>query len=236
MAEDKKRLHIVHGWTYSLGAWDSFIAMMKERGVEVVMHKVPGLSAPSDEVWTIPGYVEWLRSEIKDEKSPTVLGHSNGGRILLGYIQAYPKHIGHLILLDSAGVYDEGAGVSTKRKLFGSLSKLIPSSLMSNSGMRRVIYRLMGARDYGDAPENMRETMKNMLDYDKQLSLKGVKVKTSFIWGEKDKATPIWMADRLKMGFEFVLGYKIIDGSGHSPHKDNPKELCDEVTLQMEKA
>src|ERR1043166_499473 len=98
------KIFIIHGWTYNLDRWTEFCQKLGDTGIELVQMHVPGLTEPSDAVWSIDDYVNWLHQKLAKEPKPIVLGHSNGGRIALAYCQKYPDHFKQLFLIDSAGM------------------------------------------------------------------------------------------------------------------------------------
>jgi len=110
-----KTLYIIHGWTYTTEPWTKTIAFLKEAGVKVEMLNVPGLTTNSKKVWTIEGYAAWANQNIPD--GAVALGHSNGGRILLNLLSEKPEKLKHLILLDSAGIYEDSKKRETARRL-----------------------------------------------------------------------------------------------------------------------
>ena len=119
-----KTLYIIHGWAYSVEPWQKTLKLLKEKGIKYKMLHVPGLTEPSEKIWTIEEYVEWANKNIPE--GSIALGHSNGGRILLNLCSKTPEKLSHLILLDSAGVYEK----SKKRDILKnspSLRKLIIS-------------------------------------------------------------------------------------------------------------
>ena len=185
----REKIYIVHGWTYSLSKWDKLIAVLEQQGFEPVMLKVPGLSLPSDRVWDIPGYVQWLDGELANAEHPIIVGHSNGGRIAMAFDVAHPGKISKLILVASAGVYHESVRLSSKRRLFKLVATLLKP--LFGTPLRKLAYRLIGASDYGNASPNMRETMRNVINFDKDFDLQKVTAPTTFIWGENDTATPL---------------------------------------------
>ena len=99
-----KTLYIIHGWTYTVEPWAKTIAILEKNGIKVKMLHVPGLTSPSDKVWTIDDYVKWADRNLP--AGATALGHSNGGRILLNLCAQKPDKLNKLILLDAAGVYE----------------------------------------------------------------------------------------------------------------------------------
>lgn len=176
-------LYIIHGWTYTVEPWSKTLELLKRHGIRVKMLKVPGLTEPSDKVWTIDDYVQWADTQIPD--GAIALGHSNGGRILLNLCTKRPDKLKYLILLDSAGIYE----ASSRKKLVGALAKL-GKPLKKIPLIDKVFHRLTGTTDYSKAPENMKVTLSNMLESDKNLDFSKVETKTFILWGKKDTITP----------------------------------------------
>ena len=101
-------LYIIHGWTYTVEPWQETLALLKKAGLNVKMLHVPGLTEDSDREYTIEDYMEWADTEIPD--GAIALGHSNGGRILLNLCAHNPEKLKYLVLLDSAGIYENRRG------------------------------------------------------------------------------------------------------------------------------
>jgi pimeloyl-ACP methyl ester carboxylesterase len=220
-----KKLYILHGWTYTIKPWQKVVDGLRAAGIDVIQLKVPGLTAPSDRVWTIDEYVTWLASSIKDENF-TILGHSNGGRIALNFSIKYPKRIKHLILLNSAGTEAREKQLSTKRKVFLFFSKIFKP-------LKKNVYKLAGSHDYNDAPENMKKTLANMLVSDKNLDLSKVNVKTTILWGKDDKITPI-NSGRKMHSIVKNSEMKEYEGWGHAPYITHPDELVKAIVDTLE--
>ena len=178
-----KTLYVIHGWTYTVEPWKTTIEILKKHGIEIKMLNVPGLTTPSDKVWTIKDYVKWADQNIPD--GAIALGHSNGGRILLNLLSEKPDKLKHVILLDAAGVYEE----SKKRDVARKVSKLM-APLKKIKPLRKVYHKILGASDYDRAPENMKRTLANMLDSDKKLDMTKVTTPATILWGKMDNVTP----------------------------------------------
>lgn len=228
----KVKLFIIHGWTYNLDRWVEFCAMLKSRGIEPVQLRVPGLTMPSSKVWTIDDYVQWLHKELASEIHPVVLGHSNGGRIALAYCQKYPSHFKQLFLIDSAGIPKErvasrlkARGLKTASKV-GQVFGLVP-------GLKKGFYKVIGAQDYFNAPENMKRTMQHMLNADNGIDLSKVKLPTTIIWGSDDKSTPL--SDGKKMHRRITgSSLHIIKGARHAPFSTHTKEVVDIIAQDLQ--
>lgn len=214
----KPKLYIIHGWTYTTDPWEKTLASLKKQGLEVEMLHVPGLTAPSKKVWTIGEYVRWADRHIPD--GAVALGHSNGGRILLNLCTEKPNKLAHLILLDAAGVYE----VSSKRDVTRSISKKL-GFLKKVPGAEKVWHKLTGASDYARAPKNMKVTLSNMLESDKELDLTRVKVPTSILWGEADTITPVHQAEKMHQKIAHST-LEVFPDWTHAPYISHPLELA----------
>lgn len=218
-------LYIIHGWTYTVEPWAKTIALLKKNGINVKMLNVPGLTSPSQKVWTIADYVAWANKNIPD--GATALGHSNGGRILLNLLAENPGKLKHVILLDAAGVYEP----SKKRDLMRKLSKAF-APLKKIKPLRKVIHKVVGASDYDHAPANMKQTLSNMLDSDKDLDISKVTTPTTIIWGEDDAVTPLRQG---KVMHEKIAGSRFVAHKNwkHAPYLDDPAGLAKVITMAM---
>lgn len=220
-------LYIIHGWTYTTKPWDQTLAALKKSGLQVEMLNVPGLTTNSKKVWTIEDYVNWANRHIPD--GAVALGHSNGGRILLNLCAKQPEKLGHLILLDSAGVYEPSKKRDASRRLskaFGFLKK-IPL-------LAKIWHKLTGASDYARAPENMKKTLTNMLDSDKNLDLSRVTTSTSIIWGADDTITPPRQAEILHEKLPNST-LKIYPHWTHAPYISHPDALAEAILRAFRK-
>ena len=214
----RPKLYIIHGWTYTVAPWERTIALLEKQGLVVEMLNVPGLTTSSKKVWTIDEYKDWADRNIPD--GAIALGHSNGGRILLNLCSEKPDKLSHLILLDAAGVYE----TSNKRDVARNLSKRL-GFLKKVPGLTRVWHKLIGASDYARAPENMKKTLTNMLDSDKNLNLAKVTTPTSILWGANDTVTPPHQAEIMHQSIKDST-LKIFPGWTHAPYLSHPDELA----------
>lgn len=181
--DSKTDLYIIHGWTYTVEPWKSTLAMLRDEGFRVKMLNVPGLTEPSDKVFEIDDYVKWADEQIPN--GALALGHSNGGRILLNLCAGKPEKLRNLILLDSAGVYEP----SRKKQIVERLAK-IGKPLKKIPLVNKAFHRLTGTTDYSHAPENMKKTLVNMLESDRELDFAKVTTPVYILWGKKDTTTP----------------------------------------------
>lgn len=216
--KDPYDLYIIHGWTYTVEPWNRTLAILKKQGIKVKMLHVPGLTEPSSKVYEIDDYVKWADSQIPD--GAIALGHSNGGRILLNLCSNKPGKLSDLILLDSAGVYE----VSAKKKVVAGLAK-IGKPLKKIPVMDKAFHRITGTTDYSKAPENMKKTLVNMLDSDKNLNLESVATPTYILWGKKDTTTPPRQATTIYEKLPHAE-LKFYANWTHAPYISDPEGLA----------
>lgn len=221
-----KTLYIIHGWTYTVEPWKKTLEILKDNGFKVKMLHVPGLTEESKKVFTINDYVKWADEQIPN--GAIALGHSNGGRILLNLLSKNPEKLSHLILLDAAGIYEKSKKRDIKRIIakIGKPLKKIPL-------MRKIFHKIIGASDYDRAPENMKKTLTNMLESDKNLNISNIKTKTSILWGEADTVTPPRQAKKLHEKLENST-LKFHKNWTHAPYICDPKGLAKDIEKILE--
>ena len=211
-------LYIVHGWTYTIEPWKKTIEILRDKGISVKMLHVPGLTEESKKEYTIYDYMKCADREIPD--GAVALGHSNGGRILLNLCAAKPDKLKYLILLDSAGIYEP----TLKKRLVEKAAK-IGKPLKKIPLIDKAFHRLTGSTDYSKAPENMKKTLVNMIESDKDLDFSKVETKTYILWGKKDTTTPprqgTLMYEKLPNAeLKFYANWT------HAPYISSPEELA----------
>ena len=222
------KLYIIHGWTYKPEPWAEVAEKLQEQGIEAEFLRVPGLGTKSDEVYTIQDYVKWAKKHVP--RGSYALGHSNGGRILLNLLKTEGSdYLKGLILVDAAGIYEP----SRKRDLMRKLSKVF-APLKKSAIARKVVYKIAGAHDYNDAPENMKKTLANMLDSDKSLDISDITTPTQIIWGSEDNITPLRQGKKMH---ELLKNSELTvkEGWRHSHYLKSTDELAKEIAKKVKK-
>ena len=220
-------LYIVHGWTYTVEPWKKTIELLRERGISVKMLHVPGLTEESKKEFTTKDYVKWADTEIPD--GAVALGHSNGGRILLNLCAAKPDKLKYLILLDAAGIYEP----TLKKKMVEKIAKL-GKPLKKIKIVDKAFHKVTGSTDYSRAPENMKKTLANMIESDKNLDFSKVETKTFILWGKKDTTTPPRQATEM---YEKLPNaeLKFYANWTHAPYISSPDELARALATLVER-
>lgn len=224
------KILILHGWAYSIEKWEPFVTSLRNNGFNTELLKIPGLTEKLDGVWKIDNYVDWLNRKIGNKKT-ILIGHSNGGRILLAFAAKYPEKIKHLILIDSAGIYHDELPIRLKRFIFQSLAGVGKKFTKSDS-LRKLLYKLARENDYEKAPTFVRQTMVNLINFDVTESLSKIKIPTLIIWGKEDKTTPPSDGQLMhKLIKESKL--HIIKTAKHSPQFTHVDEVTQAITKEI---
>jgi pimeloyl-ACP methyl ester carboxylesterase len=219
-----KKIYILHGWAYTTEKWEPFIEALENKGLEVVLLKIPGLTTPLGKVWKLDDYVNWLESELATEVEKVVLlGHSNGGRICLSFAAKYPEKVKGMILIDSAGIYHNELPIKIKRLVFGGLARF--GRKISNSEMaRKLLYKMTRESDYERANPLLRMTMRNLITTDVSDLFHLIRLPVVIIWGEKDFITPL-KDGRLMKNALVNSELFVISGAKHSPMFTHVEEV-----------
>jgi len=242
-------LLILHGWGSNSARWQRVKELIEKEGIEVLILDLPGFGiTPSPEKpWGREDYINWISQKIKDYNPPTalppkgrapknwqkfnLLGHSFGGGLAVKMVTENPEMINKLILCAPAIIKRR----SIKAYLFYWVA-FLGKKIFSLSGFKlfypfvqKLIYKLAGARDYYVADGMMKETMKKIgKEEDLEMILEKIKIPTLILWGKRDDVLPLKDAYRIKEKIR-DSELKIIPKARHSPHREAPEELAENI-------
>ena len=190
----------LHGWGASP---DSFVAIRKYFDNEYCTI-APALPTPPDEVWTLNDYVDYVQMILQRNNITKcdIVAHSFGARVAV--LLAKRGMVGKMVITG-------GAGLRPRFNLWVWLKIKIYK-----------IFKLgKGSTDYKKLNANGKATFNNIIRRDLATEISTLDVPTLLITGERDRATPPYMAKR----WARVAGnarYKIYKGCGHFAYLDNP--------------
>jgi len=164
-------------------------------------------------------FLQKLLQKLEIEE-PILIGHSNGGRIIINSVGrgiVKPKKI---ILIDSAGIKPRRS-IKYYIKIYTfKLSKKIVKLLPNSKELQEKLIKKHSSQDYQNSPEVLRRTMSIIINEDQTENIKKINVPTLLIWGEKDTATPIEDAKKMEklIPDSGIVSYP---GSGHFSYLEN---------------
>ncbi len=196
---DGEYVFILHGWGTKKEVHENMADVISQK-YKVVALDLPGFgkSEEPDTPWTIDNYVDFVIQFIQsfNAKKVTLLGHSNGGRIIikLANKKDLPFYIDKIILVGSAGIKPK----RTYKYYLKVYSYKTIKFLLSNPPLKYIFPDAIekyknnaGSADYRLASDVMKRTLTLAVNEDMTDILKNITQETLLIWGENDTATPL---------------------------------------------
>lgn len=224
-----KPVVLMHGWGCDHSTVQS-IANVLIPHYTVYNLDLPGSGETTEpaEVWGVDEYDQMLEAFItaEDIENPTLIGHSNGGRVAIKY--ASHHMVDKLILVDAAGVK---ARRSLKYYWKVYSYKTVKHIVWLFMGKRRGEAYLdkyrskVGSSDYKQSSPKMRAIMSQLINTDLKNVMPSIQCPTLLIWGEADTATPLSDAKTMEKLIPNA-GLVSFPGCGHYSFLDNPRQFA----------
>lgn len=213
---------LLHGWGAQASTYRLIIDHLSAR-FRVIAPDLPGFGGSDEppEAWDVDAYVSFVDAFVAalGLTEAAVIGHSNGGRILIKYLArpGCPLTVRKAILLDSAGIpAHHGFGWYVRVYSYKFVKKLFSLKLMKQCFPKAVerAQSRFGSEDYRNASPLMRQVMVKMLAEDVRPCLPHITASTLLIWGEKDTATPLSDGKQMEAAIPDA-GLVVLPGAGH---------------------
>lgn len=127
-------------------------------------------------------------------KNPILIGHSNGGRMIINAVGRGIVSAKKVILIDSAGIKPKRSLGYYIKIAFYKTGKFFLNLLPNTKGIKKIKEKLrnnVGSSDYKASSNILKETMKIIVNEDQSHLLPKISVPTLLFWGSLDTATPI---------------------------------------------
>lgn len=230
--EGNKTVLLVHGWGDNKNTFDPLIKSLG-KGYKYITLDLPGFgdTQKPPSAYGVKEYAQFLAKfcDKIDLKPDVVIGHSNGGAILIESVAENMLNPKQLILLASSGIRRK----STKKNILRLISfagkiglKFMPKNKRQN--LKKKFYGSIGS-DYLTV-EGMEDSFKKVVSYDILDQAKKVQMPTLLIYGDSDDSTPVAMGRELCNEMKDSR-LEVIENVGHFLHHQKPHEI---VTLIKE--
>lgn len=136
-----------------------------------------------------------------DIKNPILIGHSNGGRIIINAVGRGIVNAKKVVLIDSAGIKPKRSLWYYSKVSFYKIGKLFLNLLPNTKQIKKFKEKLrnkVGSEDYKLSANVLKETMKIIVNEDQSYLLPKISVPTLLFWGSLDTATPISDAKKME--------------------------------------
>lgn len=154
---------------------------------------------------------------------PILIGHSNGGRMIINAVGRGIVEPRKIVLIDSAGLVPKRKPKYYIKVGIFKAGKAILNKLPDTKGIKEFKEKLLnhvGSADYRASAPVLRETLKRIVNEDMSELLPNIHVPTLLIWGTNDMDTPI--ADAKKME-QLIPDAGLVEyqGAGHFSYLEN---------------
>jgi pimeloyl-ACP methyl ester carboxylesterase len=218
---------VMHGWGAKIEAVDPIIRALSSQ-LTVFAVDLPGFgeTALPPAPWGVVDYADWTRA-LMDELGlgrPSIVAHSNGGRIAIHLAVHHPERVDKLILVDSAGIRPR-RGVRYYRRVALAKTAKHAARLLGRPGralQQRVLARTASS-DYANAGP-LRPTFVKLVNEDLTPLLSQIGASTLLIWGDEDDATPLSDGQTMERLIPDA-GLVVLKGAGHFSYIDQPQRF-----------
>lgn len=189
---------ILPGWGTTTDTYSSLINSISKYK-QVICMDMPGFGK-SDEptsVWQLDDFVTLTKKFIAELgiKRLSLIGHSNGGRIIIKLMGSNPEfEVDRIVLIGSAGIVNKPSLSQRVRvRTYKMCKKLVLWKPVKKCfpGLLNKLQSKFGSDDYKNATPIMRGTLVKLVNEDVRDHLPSITQPTILIWGECDNATPI---------------------------------------------
>lgn len=188
---------LLHGWLASLETMKPLANSLKENftvyNIDIIGF---GKSQLPDKPYSTNDFGNFLQKLLQklNIENPILIGHSNGGRMIINSVGRKLVKAKKIILIDSAGIKPKRKPNYYIKvytfKLCKNILKVLPNTKGIQNAREKLIKKF-SSEDYKNSPEVLRKTMSIILNEDQKENLKNIDAPTLLIWGECDTATPI---------------------------------------------
>jgi pimeloyl-ACP methyl ester carboxylesterase len=219
---------VLHGWGASIETVYPIVTGL-EPVASVCALDLPGFgqTEPPPQPWGVEDYQAFTAAfmDALAIERPTIVGHSNGGRIAIRMAATEPARTRRLVLVDSAGIRPKRTLRYYRRVGMAKVGKYAARYLGApGERLRARIVGRVASSDYAAAGE-MRPTLVRLVNSDLREWLPRISVPTLLVWGAEDTDTPL--ADgRLMEQLIPDAGLVVLDGAGHYSYLDQPARFA----------
>ena len=192
-----KPIIMLHGWLTDLESMKPLTANLSKKFKIYLVDVIGfGKSDLPENPLNSNDFGDFLKEFIEklNIENPILIGHSNGGRIIINAVGRNLVKPKKIVLIDSAGLKPKRSIEYHIKVAIYKFGKLILNLLPNTNTIKKFKEKLrnnVGSSDYKASPLVLKDTMKIILNEDQRPLLKNIKVPTLLIWGSLDTATPI---------------------------------------------
>ena len=192
-----KPIIMLHGWLTDLESMRPLAANLSQKFKIYLVDVIGfGKSDLPENPLTSDDFGDFLKEFIEklNIENPILIGHSNGGRIIINAVGRNLVKPKKVVLIDSAGLKPKRSieyHIKVAVYKFGKMILNLLPNIEIIKKLKKDLRNKVGSSDYKASPIVLKDTMKIILNEDQRPLLKNITVPTLLIWGRLDTATPI---------------------------------------------
>jgi pimeloyl-ACP methyl ester carboxylesterase len=219
---------VLHGWGASIEAVVPIVTGL-QAVAKVFALDLPGFgeSDMPPRAWGVEEYQEFVAAfmDALSIDSPTIVGHSNGGRIAIRMASTEPRRAARLVLVDAAGIRPKRTLRWYRRVGMAKVGKYAARFLGApGERLRELLVGRAASTDYAAAGP-MRPTLVRLVNADLRPHMPAIGVPTLLVWGSRDTDTPLSAAREMEKLIPDA-GLVVLEGAGHYSYLDQPARFA----------
>ncbi|KUK79000.1 MAG: Alpha/beta hydrolase fold protein [Microgenomates bacterium 39_7] len=246
MSKTLPTIVILHGWSLEKelkNRWQPLMTLLTDHGFQVKYLSLPGFDLSLETSWKLNDYRDYVLDHTKKYNKVVILGHSFGGQIASRVAASKPKNLIAMVLIGPSGIIDGRWRMKMKRAVFKNLAKggegLLgfigqKESSISYLFLQKKLHHFAREKDYLEAPDILKITMRNVLSDEIKEDLSRIDVPTLIFWGDQDKFTPINHA-AIFTAYIPNAQLRLLRGEGHRPYFTQPELLAQNIANFLHK-
>lgn len=202
------------GWGQDSRMFEPTLKHLSDR-FRVSILDIPGFgkSGLMDVAWSVDDYVLWLKDFISHHKieNPIFIAHSFGARVAIKYASQY--EVCKMVLTGAAGLKPKhGLDYYAKVYSFKAAKQIFKLPVLNQ--YKDDVLKHFGSSDYKSIGGVLKQSFVKIVNEDLEPYLSSITASTLLIWGEKDDATPLWMAKVMEKEMKDA-GLVVFENEGH---------------------
>ncbi len=184
----------LHGWGMNGSCFNYFCKNLPSKMCITIDFPPFGYSKEPKTSLNLQDYTDIIVRLLKklNLQKVDIVAHSFGGRIAI-QLSSTTNYVNKLLLTGSAGIKNKSFKKFLKVKKFKFLKFLAKIRLFPYKKLNNY-----GSKDYKNLSPIMKETFKNIVNYDQTYLLSKISAPTLLIWGRLDKETPFYFTKIFK--------------------------------------
>jgi pimeloyl-ACP methyl ester carboxylesterase len=219
---------VLHGWGASIEAVHPIVTGLSPV-TTVHALDLPGFgqSEQPPSPWGVEDYQTFVAAYLDtlSIERPSIVGHSNGGRIAIRMASTEPARASRLVLVDSAGIRPKRTLRWYRRVAMAKVGKHSARFFGApGERLRSLLVARAASADYAAAGA-MRPTLVKLVNADLRPFMPRIVVPTLLVWGSLDTDTPLSAAREMERLIPDA-GLVVLEGAGHYSYLDQPARFA----------